>query len=322
MPPSTTFKIPDMPFARTKSFQAGPETLNADGHVGVDAGVESASSQIPLATVTLDDLQGLNVPVVAGGLSASASWAHMRNEMDVCFEKRPEIKSSVKSYPSSGAEHYSAHSHREPVSNDSNELLWPNDAVLTEAFSAKNLNQDLLRCAHVREPGVEYPDNGIHYLVTELARAHRFLKLRPRWRSMKYIADWTREMYALLTAVENEKNGLQPWEPLSEVLNEYVTALDDYQSSTNIITQNFCRKTKTKMVDTMIDVTVDMMAMESELQCLMADLPGLRFTPAIKLMKQIIDEDCEEQGSLLLWTIPETEGRFRTRLSSAWTWTD
>ncbi|KAF2028906.1 hypothetical protein EK21DRAFT_90268 [Setomelanomma holmii] len=190
---------------------------------------------------------------------------------------------------------------------------------LAEAFSSENLRQDLLRYPRVQEPAAEYPDDRIHYLVTELVRCWRFIELRLRWKRMK-VADWTHEMIAILSTIRSEVNDLQPWGPLAGVLSDVLDAMEVGKTIKGFIYRSQRVDIKRNLIAGM-DVTGDMMAMSNEIQLLMVDRPGLGYYPAMDLMKKTVTEDCAERGSLLLGSVPETKGGFRHKMSPAWSWT-
>jgi hypothetical protein len=100
---------------------------------------------------------------------------------------------------------------RKPPNSQNIELL--------DAFTPRNLTQDLLRCTNFPSPGPEYPEDYFYHLVGEYACAFRLQAISCRWSKM-HIRDWNVEVDLLLHAIKNPGNGLTLWNVFDEALDD------------------------------------------------------------------------------------------------------
>jgi hypothetical protein len=140
------------------------------------------------------------------------------------------------------------------------------------------------------------------------------------------MTDWTQEISMLVDAIAEPDNDLQPWEPLAEVLDGAVEVIEqEYPAEAKLKgfkIQTWRAGSKRRLVLGMRQMHLKVDQIKYELEDLMRNRHGLRFHDAIKLVNEIVKEDCENRGSLLLGAIAETRVGFGRKFSERWSWTD
>ncbi|KAH7066698.1 hypothetical protein BKA63DRAFT_522989 [Paraphoma chrysanthemicola] len=149
----------------------------------------------------------------------------------------------------------------------------------------------------------------------------RSVRIRTRWVKM-HLCDWNHEMNVLIAAIGIPDNGLDPWTPFSEIIEDYYDAIQQPEKMKGFKPQTFRGMFKRRLITRMKQMDVKIGGVKQELRGLMYANLGVSYQQAISMVQKVVTEDCEERGSLLLGTLPEADDDFRRKMSKSWSWTD
>jgi hypothetical protein len=181
-----------------------------------------------------------------------------------------------------------------------------------DPFTPEVYKVDLIRCS---ETGPSADTDLLEYFPKEYARSIRLLKVKQRW-DYTSPSDWQLEVNALIAAVDNKANGLEPWLPLFKWLSLFSRLMEGASARERDKTKQFLLKKLGAMAG---------MRMEENKATILRllEAKSMKVTAgAFFGVKWAIDEDCEGRGSLLLGTIPEFTDELIGGLSERWSWVD
>ena len=185
-------------------------------------------------------------------------------------------------------------------------------SVRVNPFTPKICKSDLIRCSEIA-PSDEL--DSLDFFAMEYVRALRFLKVKARWFLLSPKC-WMREVSLLVTAITKPGSKLKPWRPLAQILALYSANLGDVPTNQRHV---FKRTILSRMKDMgELQVTQNKAAVSELLEARKLKMPGFTYLS----VKQAIDDDCEQRGSLLLGTIPEFSNQIVRSFSQEWSWVD
>jgi hypothetical protein len=181
-----------------------------------------------------------------------------------------------------------------------------------DPFTPEVYKVDLIRCS---EPGFSADTDLLEYFPKEYARSIRLLKVKQRW-DYTSPSDWQMEVNALIAAIDNKANGLEPWLPLFKWLSLFSRLMEGASASERDKTKKFLLKKLEAMAGRRMEENKASILRLLEARSMKATA-GAFFG-----VQRAIDEDCEGRGSLLLGTIPEFTDELIEGLSERWSWVD
>ncbi|KAH7406801.1 hypothetical protein DE146DRAFT_648458 [Phaeosphaeria sp. MPI-PUGE-AT-0046c] len=187
-------------------------------------------------------------------------------------------------------------------------------------MSRYNLCQDLLHFQWPQEPNPEHPVDRIHHLLQQYGYSHRFLVIAHRWSRMKTI-DWIKEMSVLLASTNEPDRKMTIWPEMGAILTKFedLTRGDKHLVATDRKhSAVIARRTLVREIKKVGAATIK--TIEKALKGMLPkDFPVLKIREAVK---NLIAEDCEERGSLVLGSVPGFTEETKRMMTQSWSWTD